>query len=117
MDKQENNEKAQTKPEFYTLLTTVRPEVQWFAIEMEKKLALNDHKTGWKDCEVDMLISRLKEETQELEDEWWKRKNDFGRSASEGFMFTSSNEELIKECADIANFAMMVADLFKEAGE
>ena len=95
-------------------ITAVRSEVQWFALEMEKKLALNDHKGGWKDCEVDALIKRLKEETQELEDEWWKRKNDFGRSASEGFMFTSSNEELIKECADIANFAMMVASLFKE---
>ncbi len=116
MDRQKDN-KEEKSNELYTLLTTVRPEVQWFAIEMEKKLALNDHKTGWKDCEVDMLIGRLKEETQELEDEWWKRKNDFGRSAGEGFMFVSSNEDLIKECADIANFAMMVADLFKEAGE
>lgn len=115
MDNQKDN-KEEKSNELYTLLTTVRPEVQWFAIEMEKKLALNDHKTGWKDCEVDMLISRLEEETQELKDEWWKRKNDFGRSAGEGFMFTSSNEDLIKECADIANFAMMVADLFKEAG-
>jgi hypothetical protein len=116
MNTDKNNQET-TSNELYTLLTTVRPEVQWFAIEMEKKLALNDHKTGWKDCEVDWLIERLECEVTELKDEWWKRKNDFGRNAGEGFMFTASNQDLIKECADIANFAMMVADLFKEAGE
>lgn len=117
MNKQLDNKEANTKPDGYTVLTTVRPEVIWFANKMEEKLALNDHKGGWKACDVDMLIDRMQEEIDELKDAWWKRKNDWGRSAGEGFMFVPTNEDLIKECADVANFAMMVADLFKEAGE
>ncbi len=117
MNKQLDDKKENTKPDGYTVLPAVRVEVQWFASKMEEKLALNDHKTGWKDCEVDMLIDRMQEEIDELKNAWWKRKNDWGRSAGEGFMFVATNEELIKECADVANFAMMVADVLKEAGE
>lgn len=113
MNKQLDDKEENTKPDGYTVLPAVRVEVQWFASKMEEKLALNCHKTGWKDCEVDKLIDRMQEELDELKNAWWKRKNDWGRSAGEGFMFVATNEELIKECADVANFAMMV----KEAGE
>lgn len=94
-------------------MESIRPEVAWFSSKMEEELLLNDFKGGWKDCEVQWLIKRLQDEVDELKSEWYKRENDWGRSADEGYMFVKSNEDLIKECADISNFAMMIADNLK----
>jgi hypothetical protein len=95
------------------LLPAVRPSVTWFATEMEKKLAINDHKGGWKKCEIDWLIERIEAELEELKLLYGFRKADYGRSVSDGVEFVDiSNEAIISECADIANFAMMVADKF-----
>ena len=98
-----------------TLLPAVRPAVNWFAQRMEEKLAINDHKGGWGKCDIDWLIERIRTELEELETVYGFRKVDWGRSACEGVQFVDvSNEAIIKECADIANFAMMVADRFGE---
>lgn len=70
-----------------------RKEVQWFSEQMEAALKANDHKGGWYDCEEGWLLRRLSQELQEL------------RQAR-----TKGREAVIKECADIANFAMMIAD-------
>ena len=96
-----------------TLLPAVRPSVEWFATKMEEKLAKNDHKGGWGECEIDWLISRIEQELEELKKVYGFRKADWGRSVSEGIQFVDvSNEAIINECADIANFSMMVADMF-----
>jgi NTP pyrophosphatase (non-canonical NTP hydrolase) len=77
----------------------VRPSVQWFAQQMEMKLQENDHKQHWSECDSDYLISRMEQEMDEL----LKALIDyrFGKG---------TKEEVIKEAADVANFAHMIAD-------
>jgi hypothetical protein len=72
------------------LSVKLRESVQWFAQQMELKLRENDHKGGWSDHDFYSLFTRLKQEAQELE--------------------TCPNSEDIREAADVANFAMMIAD-------
>ncbi|BFH63945.1 hypothetical protein [Paenibacillus azoreducens] len=72
-----------------------RAEIQWFAQQMETKLRENDWKGGWKDCRIQYLLEKLDEEVHELSG-------------------CISNEEAIKEAADVANIAMMIADLCRE---
>jgi len=90
----------------------VRPEVWQFALLMEKKLKENDHKKSWKKCKILYLIERLKEEVKELEDCFWieDSRSDF-INIGEDFMIKGkySEEDVIKECADVSNFAMMIA--------
>jgi hypothetical protein len=76
----------------------VREEVRRFAQMMELKLKANDHKGGWQNCSPLFLLGRLKEETAELEQEIRK-------------WFLADKEQIIKEAVDVANFAMMIADL------
>ncbi|MGG4449621.1 hypothetical protein [Brevibacillus porteri] len=73
-----------------------REQVRWFAGQMEAKLQENDHKGGWEKCQFPFLYRRLIEEVQEL------------RVAYEDQ--SKSLEEMIRESADVANFAMMIAD-------
>lgn len=72
-----------------------RKEVELFADAMERKLLLNDHKSGWKHESVMFLLPRLRQELRELT-----------RAVGEG-----TEEDVLSEAADVANFAMMVADV------
>lgn len=82
-------------------LPVVRPAVMWFAEMMEAKLAKNDHKGGWNNCDLQYLSMRLTQERKELTEAIKSR----------------NKQRIIDECADIANFAMMIADRFgKEYG-
>jgi len=96
----------------------VRPEVWQFALLMEKKLKENDHKKSWKKCKILYLIKRLKEEVKELEDCFWieDSRSDF-INIGEDFMIKGkySEEDVIKECADVSNFAMMIAWQMRES--
>lgn len=77
----------------------LRPEVLRFAQAMEARLRANDHKGGWKDCRTSYLFERLEEEAKELR----------------GTMFGNEKDRLhaqiLPEAADVANFAMMLADV------
>lgn len=73
----------------------MRNEVRWFARGMERELQKNDHKGGWEYCKPSWLLRRLRAETNELE-RAVKGKKDW--------------ETVLSEAADIANFAMMIAD-------
>lgn len=74
----------------------MRLQVQWFAEQMEAKLKENDHKGGWEDCSIDYFLERLEEEVKEL------------YYATE----TPNNaENIIREATDVANFALMIADV------
>ena len=75
---------------------SVRRPVVTFAIKMESVLRANDHKGGWTGCAPQWLLMRLKQEVAELE---FAMKYHSVESGS-----------AIKECADVANFAMMIAD-------
>lgn len=78
----------------------LRPEVAAFAMLMEEKLLLNDHRPGWKNDDVLALIARLHEETRELV-----------RAIGEGVDPAVVHAEIGREAADVANFAMMIADV------
>jgi len=75
------------------------PFVLQFAKHMEAKLAKNRHKgdrSGWLKDSSKALFERLEDETMELEDEL--------------YISYGTVESITSECADVANFAMMVAD-------
>lgn len=75
----------------------VRPEVAAFAMEMERKLAVNDAKKGqrgWKGDEPFDLLDRVREEADEVY----------------GAIVRDNHADILAECADVANMAMMVAD-------
>ena len=74
----------------------MRDVVILFALLMEEKLGANDHKRHWSSFTVEYLLRRLRQEVGELE-----------RAVSEG----QSPPDIGREAADVANFAMMVADL------
>lgn len=77
----------------------VRPCVQWFARQMEAKLRANDHRGGWIDNEMqEFCFDRLDEEVKELKEcQYGDDRHNPDRWAS--------------EAADVANFAMMLADM------
>jgi hypothetical protein len=77
-----------------------REPVQWFARQMELKLRENDHKGGWSQCSTWWLLSRLREEVNELEQTMY--------AAAAGDVCV---DHVVSEAADVANFAMMIADI------
>lgn len=81
----------------------VRPSVQWFALQMEKKLQENDHKVHWNECGIDYLMSRMVQEYGELVAAVWDLREENG-----------SPEAVISEAADVANFVHMIADNLRE---
>jgi len=80
-----------------------RREVDRFADAMEAKLAENDSKGGWEGETLSYLLRRLGEEGAELHAAvaHWKA-NATGQAA---------RVRVLREAADVANFAMMVADV------
>jgi len=72
--------------------------IKQFANQMEFKLKRNDYKGGWDECDIHFLLKFLKREVAELE-----------KSISFG-----NKSDVIKEAADVANFAMMIADISRE---
>lgn len=82
-----------------TKLDTLRPEVLWFAREMERQLRKHDEakgRWGWKSLTFLELYQLLDDEREEL---------------SNAFMGAhGSLAEMIHESADLANIAMMIAD-------
>lgn len=75
-----------------------RPEVGWFAERMEAKLLANGHKTEWatlRGIKVWWFYDRIREEVKELE----------------SAMADGGPNEVIDECVDVANLAMMLADV------
>lgn len=77
--------------------TGLRPLVHRFALKMEEKLQRDDLRKGhWKKEGVSVLWACLLQEVKELED---------------ALMSDATAEEITLECADVANLAMMVADM------
>jgi len=76
----------------------IRPEVLAFAHLMETKLRENDHKGGWQNDGVSTLLRRLREETDEV------------LAAIRDTSSKLDPSRVGREAADVANFAMMIAD-------
>lgn len=114
----------------------LRPQVQAFAEAMEVKLRKNDHKGGWDECTTGYLTRRLRTEVRELIAQIGKTnraydrfvqtpfetKADLRREGSGGFVESAKHKKakkkhaaerakLLGEAADVANFAMMIADV------
>lgn len=88
-----------------------RPEVAAFADAMETKLRANEHKGGWKYMHPHDLLDRLREETREL-----KIAADIAcvRMAERPDLPDHARvyvDRVRGEAADVANFAMMIADV------
>lgn len=81
----------------------VRPEIKLFAEVMEKQLQKNEHKGGWKDCESSFLKQELFKNSREL-------------SITE-IHFPYDKQTILRRAANIANFAMMIADVCGALGE
>lgn len=84
----------------------IREPVAWFAEQMERKLAMHDEDRGadgWSVycCEMEYLMARLEEESKELIESLYAYGSPLSIDQAEG---------VIEECADVANFAMMIAD-------
>ena len=75
-----------------------RTKIQWFFEVMLDKLVANSHKGFWDKTELRYLSMRLTQEREEL-----RRAIEENKSA----------EEVAKEAADVANFAMMIADRYR----
>ena len=74
-----------------------------FAERMAKRLYANHNKGGWDGCTGAYLFRRLLEEVAELMKAFEDRETE--------------NDELCDEAADVANFAMMIADLCETWGQ
>ena len=94
------NQMTKARYEHQALLAAlrVRPEVQRFALLMEAQLRANDHKPGWHGIASPVLLHRLREETEELAEA----------------ISTANRDCVVHEAADVANFAMMIADNCQE---
>jgi NTP pyrophosphatase (non-canonical NTP hydrolase) len=79
-----------------------RPEVQRFAVLMERKLRDNDHKAGWHGDAAVELLARLVEESGELASFLVNHR---------GLPMSAWRQRVAAEAADVANFAMMIADV------
>lgn len=82
-----------------------RSEVLAFALLMERELRANDHKSGWKDDTPRSLAARVLEEADELAQVVAERVG-----LSDQFRGINT-EQVSEEAADVANMAMMVADV------
>lgn len=80
-------------------------EVKKFAEAMIEKLNEPEKiaKGDWKKCKFEYLINRLRQEVEELERELYRPIGCYPNS------FVHANE-IKKEAADVANFAMFIAD-------
>lgn len=80
----------------------VRKEVMDFSELMEIKLRKNDHKTDWKaNPNPEWFFTRLLEEVDEL-----RQAMKYERSG-----------DIMEEAADVANFAMMIFDIYMQKEE
>ena len=75
--------------------------VRDFTVHMKHKLLLTRHRPHWKGCDLAFLLLRLREEVDELA----------------AAIAREDRKETIRECADVANFAMMIADNEQWAGD
>jgi hypothetical protein len=86
-----------------------RRAVLWFAGEMESKLRANDHKSDWLGIPLNELLTLLRAEVVELEQAvaamQAKPRKDRTLMATFALM-----DDVVKEAADVGNFAMMIAD-------
>jgi hypothetical protein len=89
---------------------TIREEVAAFATHMESKLRGNDHKGGWENDDLGSLVSRAVEELQELQRAISAFEHVRYSPKATAEALKDAAKLVLREAADVANFAMMIAD-------
>jgi len=90
---------------------TPRQSVQNFAQEMERKLRDNEHKGNWLNTDLLDMLDKLTEEKQELVRAVKKHNANYyspNQPIDKNIM-----QQVTDEAADVANIAMMVADIVR----
>jgi NTP pyrophosphatase (non-canonical NTP hydrolase) len=90
--------------------STIREEVAAFATHMESKLRENDYKGGWKNDGLGSLVNRAVEELQELQRAVGAFEHVRYSPSTTAEDLKAAAREVLREAADVANFAMMIAD-------
>ncbi len=85
----------------------MRKPLKKFAEFQEKILKENDNKEGWEECSIVELYGNLHEELRELIEVLLNSSPIEDLTDEE---YEEYKEQVSKECADIANFAMMIYD-------
>lgn len=82
-----------------TKMLDVSPRLGVFIGEMMRKLSVekNQAKGDWRECTIADLVALLKKELAEMEKAIASKKSG----------------QTVEECADVANFAFMIADICK----
>jgi len=76
---------------------SVAPRLRLFLNQMYLKLRENDHKGDWRlELSIPELWELLEDEIEEL---------------AQAINSNLGSQEIVRECADVANFAMMIADV------
>lgn len=83
----------------------LRPALRAFAEIMEARLRLNDHKTAWQHELDPQILERLRRSLGKLE----RANHDAALLKQNG-----CQAEIVREAADVANFAMMLADRWRQ---
>ena len=70
-----------------------------FALEMQRELDINKHKSGWWNLTPKQCLNRLRQETAEV-----------ARAISQN----KTPDKVTSECADVANFAMFLSNIWRD---
>lgn len=81
--------------------------IDWLAVTQLAKLRANAHKSHWREESMGWLLDRLREEAGELS-------NAILQLDSSGNKTEELKRAVISECADVANFAAMIADVARD---
>lgn len=77
----------------------IRDKLNWFHSYMAEKLLENRHKRHWSTLSVFACLNMMDHEIRELQ---------------EAIDANLDEEEVRKECADVANYALFIADNYKQ---
>jgi hypothetical protein len=80
--------------------------LRWFTTEMQKKLTANNHRGKFENLGFRFCLQRFRQETDELLIAMVK----YNIANIDENLPEAARKAIIDECADIANFAMGIAD-------
>jgi len=100
-EKQQDHDEILRLAKLGQQVQNIRPEVLWFARQMETKLKENDHKLGWQGCEFIELAEHLITQSGDLI-------LDLSVLIDDGDSLIM--ESIINKATNTAKFVMMIAD-------
>ncbi len=90
------------------MISKYRPKLNWFIENMEGRLEENDHKGDWSDMYMMELLTFIYNKEVKLEDSVLE---DLNPENVEVNGRKENLRQIVKRSADVANFAMMIADI------